>query len=127
MTGIRRNDGDAAANSADFIVDGEPNKPQVDGRRRCAKRAKKEVLPWWRAKRIARNGGPLGATFPRRHKWLGGVVDLATGNMYGILSHSHQVICIATPPPPVSSSAMGAAERLTILLPNKHQLVIRSI
>ena len=44
ITSIRRNDRDAAANNAAFIVDGDYYKPRENGRQRCTKRAKKEAL-----------------------------------------------------------------------------------
>ena len=60
MMGIRRNDGDAAANNNAFIIGGERDEPRENGRQRRTKRAKKEALLQWRDKCIARNSRLIG-------------------------------------------------------------------
>lgn len=83
-------------------------------RRKRAKAAKKANLVLRRYARIAKNGGPPGTAFVGKHKWLGGAVDPATGTIYGIPSHAHQIICI-TP-----STPKAPAKISTIPLPNEH-------
>eukprot|EP00571_Detonula_confervacea_P013273 CAMPEP_0172300386 /NCGR_PEP_ID=MMETSP1058-20130122/2487_1 /TAXON_ID=83371 /ORGANISM="Detonula confervacea, Strain CCMP 353" /LENGTH=465 /DNA_ID=CAMNT_0013010147 /DNA_START=472 /DNA_END=1869 /DNA_ORIENTATION=+ len=90
----------------DGIVD-----KQQQNKRRERKRAKKDAARQRREDRIAKNGGPPETTFLGQHKWLGGAVDAATGKIYGIPSHSHQIICI-TP---------SSMEISTIPLPIEYQ------
>lgn len=68
-----------------------------NAQRRERKRAKKDAARRRRLDRIAKNGGPPESAFLGRHKWLGGAVDPDTGKIYGIPSHSHQIICISPP------------------------------
>jgi len=93
--------------------------------RRQRKRAKKEAARQRRLARITKNGGPPETTFLGKHKWLGGAVDPATGKIYGIPSHSHQIICI-TPSRTGRSSKTNQiinkeAEISTIVLPSEYQ------
>jgi len=89
---------------------------QRENKRRERKRAKKAAALQRREDRIAKNGGPPETTFLGKHKWLGGAVDPETGIIYGIPSHSHQIICI-TP----SSESSPVAEISTIVLPSEYQ------
>lgn len=102
--------------AASPVANGGPSdsQPQVSARRE-RKRAKKDEARRRRLERIAKNGGPPETAFLGKHKWLGGAVDAATGNIYGIPSHSHQIICISPSTP--ESEAMVS----TIPLPNEYQ------
>jgi len=86
--------------------------------RRQRKRAKKKAALARRNDRIAKNGGPPETTFVGKHKWLGGAVDPNTGKIYGIPSHSHQIICI-TPSYTNTDGEEIPAEISTIPLPNE--------
>eukprot|EP00578_Thalassiosira_sp_NH16_P002026 CAMPEP_0181131978 /NCGR_PEP_ID=MMETSP1071-20121207/30747_1 /TAXON_ID=35127 /ORGANISM="Thalassiosira sp., Strain NH16" /LENGTH=509 /DNA_ID=CAMNT_0023218275 /DNA_START=353 /DNA_END=1882 /DNA_ORIENTATION=+ len=90
------------------------NTPQHSRRER--KRLKKAAALQRRAERIAKNGGPPSTTFLGKHKWLGGAVDTETGCIYGIPSHSHQIICIKP-----SSNNNDKAEISMIPLPAEYQ------
>ena len=94
------------------------NETTTTNKRRERKRSKKEAARQRRLDRIAKNGGPPETTFVGKHKWLGGAVDPSTGKIYGIPSHSHQIICIT----PSSSEDTGrpAASISTIPLPNEY-------
>lgn len=91
------------------------NSDDSTSKRRERKRAKKDAARQRREDRIAKNGGPPETTFLGKHKWLGGAVDTKTGKIYGIPSHSHQIICI-TP-----SSSSSPSDVRTIQLPNEYQ------
>ncbi|KAL7550333.1 hypothetical protein ACHAWF_013591 [Thalassiosira exigua] len=104
-----------AGRQGDAASDGGAAAPPPEvSERRVRKRSKKDAARRRRAERIARNGGPPETTFLGRHKWLGGAVDPATGKIYGVPSHSHQVICV-TP-----SSDSSPARVSTIALPNEY-------
>ena len=98
------------------------NNETTTNKRRERKRSKKEAARQRRLDRIKKNGGPPETTFVGKHKWLGGAVDPSTGKIYGIPSHSHQIICIT----PSSSSEdnnntpPAAASISTIPLPNEY-------
>ena len=112
----------------DQLVDNEQqlnndnSETTTTNKRRERKRSKKEAARQRRLDRIAKNGGPPETTFVGKHKWLGGAVDPSTGKIYGIPSHSHQIICITpssssednnnTPPAAASISTTAAAMRL---------------
>lgn len=79
--------------------------------RRQRKQAKKKEALLRRESRLKKRGGPH--TFVGQHKWLGGAVDPATGYIYGIPSHTHQIICI--------KPSTSKAEICTIPLPQEYQ------
>ena len=79
------------------------------------KQAKKEKKLQKKQIKYYDNKEKLCNTFRGKHKWLGGAVDPKTGKIYGIPSHSYQIICI-TP-----SSSTSKAEISTIPLPNEYQ------
>jgi hypothetical protein len=81
--------------------------------RRQRKRAKKKQALLQRQKRLEKRGPST--TFVGTHKWLGGAVDPETGCIYGVPSHSYQIIRI-TP-----STSTSKAEIATISLPNEFQ------
>ena len=98
------------------------NNETTTNKRRERKRSKKEAARQRRLDRIKKNGGPPETTFVGKHKWLGGAVDPSTGKIYGIPSHSHQIICIT---PSFSSedndnTPPAAASISTIPLPNEY-------
>jgi hypothetical protein len=81
--------------------------------RRQRKQAKKKAALLQRQERLKKRGPPT--CFVGHHKWLGGAVDPRTGYIYGVPSHSYQIICIKP------STPTSAAEVRTIPLPNEFQ------
>lgn len=67
------------------------------------------------ARRAARLAAAPHRGFVGRHKWLGGAVDHATGIIYGVPSHSVDVVCVH---PPALGSGDGRTTLSTIPLPN---------
>eukprot|EP00986_Skeletonema_menzelii_P003583 scaffold1118_cov150-Skeletonema_menzelii.AAC.29 len=81
--------------------------------RRQRKQAKKKLALQRRFERLNNRGPPT--SFVGQHKWLGGAVDPQTGYIYGVPSHSYQIICIKP------STPTTKAEIFTIPLPNEFQ------
>lgn len=81
--------------------------------RRQRKQGKKKAALQQRKERLQKRGPPT--SFAGTHKWLGGATDPSTGYIYGVPSHSYQIICIK--PATVTSKA----EIRTIPLPNEFQ------
>ena len=81
--------------------------------RRQRKQAKKKLALQRRHERLKKRGPPT--NFVGQHKWLGGAVDPQTGYIYGVPSHSYQIICIKP------STPTTKAEISTIPLPNEFQ------
>ena len=96
------------------------NSETTTNKRRERKRSKKEAARQRRLDRIAKNGGPPETTFVGKHKWLGGAVDPFTGKIYGIPSHSHQIICITPSSSSEDNTPPAAASISTIPLPNEY-------
>ena len=89
-------------------------------KRRERKRLKKQAALERRNDRIAKNGGPPETTFLGKHKWLGGAVDPASGKIYGIPSHSHQIIVITPSSTNEEDGTIIEASISTIPLPNEY-------
>lgn len=81
--------------------------------RRQRKQAKKKAALLQRQERLKKRGSPT--CFVGQHKWLGGAVDPETGYIYGVPSHSYQIICIKP------STPTSKADICTIPLPNEFQ------
>ena len=86
---------------------------QAISTRQQRKQAQKKAALQRREERLKKRGPPT--SFVGTHKWLGGAVDPTTGYIYGVPSHSYQIICIKP------STSTSKAEVVTIPLPNEFQ------
>lgn len=100
---------------ADMNISNSLDKDQTIDRKK-KKQIKKEAKQNAILRRQQRLSKRPSTTFFGKHKWLGGAIDPKTGKIYGIPSHSYQIICI-TP----ASSPSGKAAISTIPLPNEYQ------
>ena len=95
--------------------------------RRLRKRIKKHEALLRRAARLNGEASSSSTVFVGSHKWLGGAVDPATGDIYGVPSHSHAIIRIAPPSaltltPSMSSEIIDQASISTLPLPYEYRM-----
>jgi len=95
----------------------DEKKQEMKQAKKQAKKEQKQMRRLRRKERLLRRPPPT--TFPGKHKWLGGAVDPNTGKIYGIPSHSYQVICIT--PAKTDDNTDEKAKISTIPLPNQYK------